>query len=102
MKGLSKETGISLSLIGVSIVVNLINYAAFYNNINPFSEIWSLLAFLAGALGVTLVPLIIAAIISIFFILSRKHQHKYIFYFALIFLILSAFSLIVSFSEIGL
>ena len=99
MKGLTQEKGISLSLIGVAVVVNFINNAVFYNAINPFYEIASFFAYLAGLLGITIWPLGIAAIVSILLVLPKKHKHNYIFYFAIIFLILSVFSLIISVSN---
>lgn len=93
-----KENKIISFFIIISLVINLINYVLFYNEINPFYSIWSFLAFVAGIIGISTLPLIVSAIISIFFILPKKHKHKYIYYFSIIFFILSLFSFHISFS----
>ena len=90
---------ISVLLIALSVVINFTNYTFFYNDINPFYEFFSFLAFVGGALGITLPVVGIAAIIAVFFIISKKHRHSYLYYFAILFLILSLFSIVISVSN---
>ena len=90
---------ISVLLAVISVVINFANYIFFYNDINPFYEFFSFLAFVAGALGITLPVVGIAAIIAVFFIISKKHKHGYLYYFAILFLILSLFSVVISVSN---
>lgn len=85
-------------LIALSVVMNFVNYIFFYNDINPFYSIGSLGAFVGGALGITLPVVGVAAIIAVFFIISKKHKHSYSYYFAILFLILSLFSVVISVS----
>lgn len=94
----NKENKILVLLVIIALIINFVNYIFYYNTINPFYEIWSFLAFLAGTLGITIFPLGIAAFISVFFVLSKKHKHKYRYYLAIFFLILSLFSLYVSYA----
>ncbi|MCK4328460.1 hypothetical protein KAX02_01305 [candidate division WOR-3 bacterium] len=97
--GKNKENNISALLIAVAIIINFINGIFFStSDINPFYSIWSFSAFLAGILGIAIFPLGISAFISIFFVLSKKHKHKYPYYFAILFSILSLFSLYISFA----
>ncbi len=95
----SKESKISASLIALSIVINFANYIVFYNDINPFYEFFSFLAFIAGTLGITVFPLGIAAVIAVLFIISKTHKHSYLYYFAILFLILSLFFVVISVSN---
>jgi hypothetical protein len=95
----NKENKILVLLVIIALIINFVNYIFYYNIINPFYEIWSFLAFLAGTLGITIFPLGIAAFISVFFVLSKKHKHKYRYYLAIFFLILSLFSLYVSYAN---
>lgn len=95
----SRDKKISILLIVVSVVINFTNYIFFYNVINPFYEIFSFLAFVAGALGITVFPLGIAAIIAVFFIISKKHKHQYLHYFAILFLVFSLCSVVISVSN---
>ena len=94
-----KENKISVSLIALSVVINFANYIVFYNDINPFYSIFSFLSFVAGTLGITLPVGGIAAIITVFFVISKKHKYRYQYYFAILFLILSLFSVVVSVSN---
>lgn len=99
----NKEKIIVLLLIVVAIIINFVNSIFFCTPgltcINPFYSIWSFLAFLAGTLGVTIFPLGIAAIVSILFILSKKHKYKYIYYFSILFFIFSLLSLYICYAE---
>lgn len=97
----SKDNKISILLIVVSVIINFANYIFFYNDINPFYEVWSFLAFIAGTLGITLPVAGIAAIIAVFFIISKRHKHGYLYYFAILFLILSLFSVVISVSNVA-
>jgi hypothetical protein len=97
----NKENKISILLIVIAIIVNFINYLLFftYGHINAFYSAWSFLAFLAGALGVAIFPLGIAVFISILFILPKNHKPKYLYYFSILFLLLSFFFLHISYVQ---
>jgi len=74
----------------------------FYNVIHPswFLVDFSALAmFIAGTLGITIFPAGIAAIIAAFFIIPKQHKHRYLYYFAILFLILSLISVVISASN---
>lgn len=98
---MSRDNKISISLIVVSVAINLVNHIFFYGcgGYNPFYSFSSLVAFTSGMLGMTLPVVGIAAIIAVFFIISKKHRHSYLYYFAILFLILSLFSIVISVSN---
>jgi len=95
----SRDKRVSIAFIVVSVIVNFVNYTLFYNVINPFYEFGSFVAFCAGTLGITAFPLGAAAIIAAFFIIPKKHKHRYLYYFGIVFLILSLLSVVVSVSN---
>lgn len=84
---MSRDNKISISLIAVSVAINLVNHIFFYGcgGYNPFYSFFSFLAFIAGMLGITVFPAGIAAIIAVFFIIPKSHEHRYLYYFALLF-----------------
>jgi len=97
----NKESKISIMLIVIAIIVNFINSIFFgtAGRINAFYSLGSFSAFLAGTLGVAIFPLGIAAFISILFILPKNHKHKYLYYFSILFLLLSFFFLHISYVQ---
>lgn len=95
----NKENKNLVLLIIIALIINFVNYIFYYNTTNPFYEIWSFIAVLAGSLAITIFPLAIAAFVSVFFVLSKKHKHKYRYYLAIFFLILSLFSLYMSYAN---
>lgn len=95
----SRDTKVSIAFIVVSVIVNFVNYTLFYNVINPFYEFSSFVAYVAGTLGITVFPLGAAAIIAAFFVIPKKHKHRYLYYFGIVFLILSLLSVAMSASN---
>jgi len=102
MENTNKKRKINNILITVvtitAVIINIINYSLFYNNINLFYSGWSFLAFVAGVLGISFPSIIISLIISLFLILILKKKHKFFYYFAFIFLCASLFALYISYS----
>ena len=95
----SRDIKVSIICIVVSVIVNFINYALFYNVIHPswfFIEFSAFVMFVSGTLGITIFPLGAAAIIAAFFIIPKQHKHRYLYYFAILFLILSLISVVIS------
>jgi hypothetical protein len=98
----SGDNKVSIAFTVVSVIVNFVNYAIFYNTINPswfLVEPSSFLMFIAGTLGITLPVAGVAAIIAAFFMIPKKHSHRYLYYFGIAFLILSLLSVVVSVSN---
>jgi hypothetical protein len=96
------DTKVSIAFIVVSVIVNFVNYALFYNVIHPswfLIEFSALAMFIAGTLGITIFPAGVAAIIAAFFMIPKKHKHRYLYYFGIVFLILSLLSVVVSVSN---
>jgi len=95
---MEKISKITKMLIIVAVIINIISYIFFYNKINPFYEIASFFAFLAGVLGISIFPLALASISSAFYISVKKHKEKFWYYFAISFLIFSLFALYISYA----
>lgn len=89
---------INTFIIITSVIINIVTYSLFYNTINLFYDIWAFLAFVAGVLGISFPSIMISLIISVFLILILKKKHKFIYYFAFIFLITSLFTFYISYS----
>jgi len=92
----SGDKKVSIAFIIVSVIINFTNYEIFYNDINPFYEFWSFMAYVAGALGISIIPLGAAAVIAAFFMIPKGHKHRYPYYFGITFLILSLLSIVMS------
>ena len=100
--GGTREIRVSIALIVASVIVNFVNYALFYNVIHPswfLIEFSALAMFIAGTLGITIFPAGVAAIIAAFFMIPKKHSHRYLYYFGIAFLILSLLSIVMSVSN---
>jgi hypothetical protein len=98
----SGDKRVSIAFIVVSVIVNFVNYALFYNEIHPswfLIDFWALASFVAGTLGITLPVAGITAIIAAFFLIPKKHSHRYLYYFGIAFLILSLLSIVMSVSN---
>ncbi len=83
----SKDYTISGILIVLSMVIGFVDYI--YINQNPYPSVptpfyrqWIIYS----------PEVAIAAIIAVFFIIPKGHKHVYLYYFAILFLILSVFS----------
>lgn len=98
----SGDKKVSIAFIVASVIVNFVNYALFYNVIHPswfLIEFSALAMFIAGTLGITIFPAGVAAIIAAFFMIPKKHSHRYLYYFGIAFLILSLLSIVMSVSN---
>ena len=98
----SGDKRVSIAFIVASVVVNFVNYALFYNVIHPgwfLVDFSALATFIAGTLGITVFPAGAAAIIAAFFMIPKKHSHRYLYYFGIAFLILSLLSIVMSVSN---
>lgn len=98
----SGDKKVSIAFIVASVIVNFVNYALFYNVIHPswfLIEFSALAMFIAGTLGITIFPAGVAAIIAAFFMIPKKHSHRYLYYFGIAFLILSLLSVAMSVSN---
>jgi len=92
----------SIAFIVASVIVNFVNYALFYNVIHPswfLVDFPALAMFIAGTLGITVFPAGAAAIIAAFFMIPKKHSHRYLYYFGIAFLVLSLLSVVMSVSN---
>ena len=97
---MGRDNKISISLIAISVAINFVNNIFYgYPGYNQFYDFSSFVAFTSATLGMTLPVVGIAAIIAVFFIISKKHKHSYLYYFAILFLILSLFSIVISVSN---
>ena len=90
----SKENRLSAALIFLSLVLNFINYTFFYSysSYNFYQNI-------GGYLGITTPVAGIACVIAFLSLIPKKRKHGYLYYFAILFIILSAFSLVISVSN---
>jgi len=98
----SGDNKVSIAFIVVSVIINFVNYAIFYNVIHPawfIIDTSSFVYFVAATLGITWPVAGVAAIIAAFFLISKKHNHRYLYYFGIAFLILSLLSIVMSVSN---
>jgi hypothetical protein len=92
----NKENQTITYLLIAALLVNLANYIFFYNQTNVFYSLFSFLAFVAGLIGISMIPFAVAAFIAVFFLIPRKRKHKYFYFLSIIFIILSIFSFWIS------
>ena len=97
---------ISITLIITAIIINFVNSIFFCEPgltcTNPFYSMFSFLAFLAGVLGESIFSIIFAGIFSASYVFIKKCKEKFWYYFAILFLIFSLFSLYISYKTQGL
>ncbi len=93
----SKEYVISGLLIILALVISFVDY--FYVNGNPYpsfpipyQRLWAI----RGPQVAT------AAMIAVFFIVRKGHKHGYLYYFAILFAIISVFSIVISLFNLAL
>jgi len=92
-----KEKQLSILFIGIAIIINFITakYFGHLKDINLFymgSDYFDFLAYVVGGiLGYVIILIGISAFISFFIILFKKDRSKFIYYFAILFLMLSLF-----------
>lgn len=86
-----KENKLSAALILLSLVLNFINYTFFYgySSYNFYQDI-------GGFLGITTPVAGFAGIVALLSLISKKRKHGYLYYFAILFIVLSSLSLVIS------
>lgn len=88
-----------ISAFFINAITNFFGCARYSTCINPFYDIWSFLAYLAGILGTSIMSLGLSVIISFIIVLINKRKYNFLYYFSILFIIFSLIFLFISYTN---
>jgi len=97
----NKKPGRTAGLIflWVAMGVFFVNHLLFFNDMNPFYEFWAFMAFLASGLGTCILQLTFSPTIAYLLARRKSAGHCYLYYFGLLALGFSLFTIWASYSN---